>query len=293
LRYERLTWPEVRRAAAEERVALVPVATLEDHGPHLPVDTDLRIVTEICERAAAEASGRVVLLPAIPHGYDPHHMDFPGAITIGWDTFTRYCADVGRSLAHHGFRRMLFLNGHGSNQNLVEMAARLVMVERPEVLAAAAFYLASPEAAVVIERVRASSRGGMGHACELETSIYLAIDPGAVDMDLAVDERGYPEGEHAWLDWSDGSLKLMPWWSAFSRTGVQGDATKATAEKGRVLLEAAVAECVAYVDELLAKPLPERRQPTEGSGEPQGPGGFGGPQGGPPMGRAPVDRLRP
>jgi creatinine amidohydrolase len=83
LRYERLTWPEVRRAAAEERVALVPVATLEDHGPHLPVDTDLRIVTEICERAATEAGGRVVLLPAIPHGYDPHHMDFPGAITIG------------------------------------------------------------------------------------------------------------------------------------------------------------------------------------------------------------------
>jgi creatinine amidohydrolase len=272
LRYERLTWPEVRRAAAEDRVALVPVATLEDHGPHLPVDTDLRIVTEICERAAAEAAGRVVLLPAIPHGYDPHHMDFPGAITIGWDTFTRYLTDVGRSLAHHGFRRMLFLNGHGSNQNLVEMAARLVMVERPEVLAAAAFYLASPEALAVIERVRDSTRGGMAHACELETSIYLAIDPDAVDMDLAVDERGYPEGEHAWLDWSDGSLKLMPWWSAFSRSGVQGDATKATAAKGRELLAAAVAECVAYVDELLAKPLPQRRSPAAQGGEAEPPG---------------------
>jgi creatinine amidohydrolase len=272
LRYERLTWPEVRRAAAEDRVALVPVATLEDHGRHLPVDTDLRIVTEICERAAAEAAGRVVLLPAIPHGYDPHHMDFPGAITIGWDTFTRYLTDVGRSLAHHGFRRMLFLNGHGSNQNLVEMAARLVMVERPEVLAAAAFYLASPEALAVVERVRDSTRGGMAHACELETSIYLAIDPDAVDMDLAVDERGYPEGEHAWLDWSDGSLKLMPWWSAFSRSGVQGDATKATAAKGRELLAAAVAECVAYVDELLAKPLPRRRSPAAEGGEAEPPG---------------------
>jgi creatinine amidohydrolase/Fe(II)-dependent formamide hydrolase-like protein len=191
LRYERLTWPEVRRAAAEDRVALVPVATLEDHGPHLPVDTDLRIVAEICERAAARAADRVVLLPAIPHGYDPHHMDFPGAITIGWETFVRYCADVGRSLAHHGFRRMLFLNGHGSNQNLVETAAR--------------------------------------------------------------------------LDWSDGPLKLMPWWSSFSRSGVQGDATLGTAEKGQALLEAAVDECLAYVDELLAKPLPERRRPTAGA----------------------------
>ena len=160
LRYERLTWPEVRRAAGEDRVALVPVATLEDHGPHLPVDTDLRIVSEICERAAARAPDRMVLLPAIPHGYDPHHMDFPGAITIGWDTFVRYCTDVGRSLAHHGFRRMLFLNGHGSNQNLVETAARLVMVDRPEVLAAAAFYLASPAAFEVIDRVRESTGAG-------------------------------------------------------------------------------------------------------------------------------------
>jgi creatinine amidohydrolase len=191
-------------------------------------------------------------------------MDFPGAITIGWDTFTRYCADVGRSLAHHGFRRMLFLNGHGSNQNLVEMAARLVMVDRPGMLAAAAFYLASPEAFEVIGRVRESSRGGMGHACELETSIYLAIDPDAVAMDLATDERSYPEGPNAWLDWSDGPLKLMPWWSSFSRSGVQGDATLGTAAKGEALLEAAVAECVAYVDELLAKPLPRRRAPAAG-----------------------------
>src|SRR5918912_3055085 len=141
--YERLTWPEVREAASEDLVCLVPVATLEDHGPHLPIDTDLRLTAEICRRVAEAAEDDVVLLPAIPHGYSPHHMDFPGPITIGWDTFARYCADVGRSLAHHGFRRILYLNGHGSNQNLVEMAARLVMIDRPEVLAAAAFYLVS------------------------------------------------------------------------------------------------------------------------------------------------------
>jgi creatinine amidohydrolase/Fe(II)-dependent formamide hydrolase-like protein len=67
----------------------------------------------------------------------------------------------------------------------------------PEVRRAAAFYLASPAAFEVIGRVRESTRGGMAHACELETSIYLAIDPDAVAMDLAVDERSYPEGEHA------------------------------------------------------------------------------------------------
>jgi creatinine amidohydrolase len=260
--YGRLTWPEIEGAVHEDRVCLIPVATLEDHGPHLPIDADLRIVGEICRRAAEAAPDDVVLLPSVPHGYSPHHMDFPGPITIGWDTFTRYLVDVGTSLAHHGFRRILYLNGHGSNQNLVEMAARLVMVERDDVLAAAAFYLSSPEAARAIENVRESSRGGMAHACELETSIYLAIDPDAVDMALAADERSYPEGTHAWMDWSDGSLKLMPWWSSFSRSGVQGEPTLAKPEKGRVLLDAAVVECVAYVRELREKPIAVRRSPT-------------------------------
>ena len=263
LLYERLTWPEVRRAAAEDRVCLIPTATLEDHGPHLPIDADLRIAAEICYRAASEAPDDVVLLPAIPHGYTPHHMDFPGPITIGWDTFTRYCTDVGTSLARHGFKRILYLNGHGSNQNLVEMAARLVALEHPDVLAAAAFYLTSEEGRKVIADVRESEIGGMGHACELETSIYLAIDAGAVDMDKAVDERSFPAGEHAWMDWSDGPLKLMPWWSAFSRTGVQGRPTLATAEKGNVFLDAAVTECLAFVRELKEKPLPARKEPRE------------------------------
>jgi creatinine amidohydrolase len=269
--YERLTWPEVRRAIAEDRVALIPVATLEDHGPHLPLDTDLRITAEICRRAADAAPDEVVLLPPIPHGYDPHHMDFPGPISIGWDTFVRYCGDVGRSLAHHGFTRMLYLNGHGSNQNLVETAARLVMVDHPGVLAAAAFYLSSPEGLAVVQDVRDSERGGMGHACELETSIYLAIDPGAVDLDRAVDERPYPETDHAWMDWSDGSLKCMPWWSSFSRTGVHGRPTLATADKGDRLLSAAVEECVGYVRELRSMPLPVRREPVEKLTEGDGP----------------------
>jgi creatinine amidohydrolase len=261
--YERLSWPEVREAAEREVVCLIPVATLEDHGPHLPIDTDLRITAEICRRAAEAAPDEILLLPPIPHGYSPHHMDFPGPITIAWDTFTRYCRDVGTSLARHGFERMLFLNGHGSNQNLVETAARLVMLDHPGVLAAAAFHTSGRESARLIAEIRDSDYGGMAHACELETSMYLAIDPDAVDMDKAVDEQGYPAGEHARLDWADGPLKLMPWWSSFSVTGVQGDATKATPEKGEALLAAAVQECVEFVRELLEKPLPRRREPQE------------------------------
>ena len=82
-------------------------------------------------------------------------------------------------------------------------------------------------------------------------------------MDMAVDERSFLLGKHATMDWSDGPLKVMPWWSSFSRTGIQGDASKATAEKGKALLDAAVAECVEFVRELLERPLPKRLSPQE------------------------------
>ena len=100
---------------------------------------------EICRRAASAIPDDVVLLPPIIHGYTPHHMDFPGPITIGWETFVKYAVDIGTSLARHGFKRILYLNGHGSNIPLIDMAARLVGLEHSDVLAAAAFYLTSDE----------------------------------------------------------------------------------------------------------------------------------------------------
>ena len=258
LEYGRLSWPEVARAVREGRVPIVPIGTLEDHGPHLPIDTDVTLVEAICRATAERQPETTVLLPPIVHGFSPHHMDFPGTVTIGWDTFCRYCTDVATSLVRHGFERVLLVNGHGSNQNLVEMAARLAMIEHPRALVAAAFYLSGPKSAEVIADVRDSERGGMAHACELETSLYLHIAPEAVDMSKAVDERGYPQSEHLWMDWSDGPLKLMPWWSSFSDSGVQGDATKASAEKGARLFAAAVEEVSGFVNELRAAPLPQR-----------------------------------
>jgi creatinine amidohydrolase len=258
LEYGKLSWPEVARAVKEGRVPIVPIGTLEDHGPHMPIDTDVTLVEAICRGAATELAEETVLLPAIVHGYSPHHMDFPGTVTIGWDTFCRYCTDVALSLVRHGFDRVLLVNGHGSNQNLVEMAARLTMVEKPASLVAAAFYLSGPQSQAVIAEVRESERGGMGHACELETSLYLHLQPDAVDMSAALDEEAYPVTEHMWMDWSDGPLKLMPWWSSFSQSGVQGDATVATADKGKRLFEAAVDEVVSFVTELRETALPRR-----------------------------------
>jgi len=253
-----MTWPEVRDLD-KDRVVLIPVGTLEDHGPHLPIDTDVRLVSEVCRLAAERASGEVVLLPAVVHGYSPHHMDFPGTVTIEWSTFVEYVLDVCRSLARHGFRRMLIVNGHGSNQNLVEMAARLTVVEFPGVLCAAMFYLTGPRGRAAIDRVRESEYpGGIAHACELETSLYLAIKPELVKMEETVKEIGYPRSEFVWFDFVDGPVKMMEHWSAMSKSGVMGDPTKASVEKGRFLLEAAADEIVEVVRDLRKRRIGKR-----------------------------------
>jgi creatinine amidohydrolase len=102
-RYEELTWPEINQRVTEDRVVILPVAMLEDHGYHLPIATDVLITSEICQRTAEAIPEKVILLPTQIHGYSPHHMDFPGSITIQGPTLVEYMLDITRSLIHHGF----------------------------------------------------------------------------------------------------------------------------------------------------------------------------------------------
>ncbi len=127
--YEKMSWSEIDSAAQAGKLVLLPVATIEDHGPHLPVDTDVVIVSAICRRTAELIPKDVVLMPTVKFGYSPHHIDFPGALTIRWNTFLEYLLDILRSLIHHGFNRILMVNGHGSNAPLAEMASRLGVIE--------------------------------------------------------------------------------------------------------------------------------------------------------------------
>ena len=175
------------------------------------------------ERGRAPADHSPRLLTA-PHGLSR-------AITIGWDTFTRYCKDVG-SLARHGFKRMLFLNGHGSNQPFVDAAARLVGVDHPDVLAGSAFYLSGGKALERIEEIRDSDAGGMAHACELR-DVHLPRDrPGRGGNGEGARRARLPCGMllHGVVGQT---VRVMPWWSAFSVTGIQGDASKARPRRAR------------------------------------------------------------
>ena len=256
--YGEMTWPEIRDVAKENRVALLPVAMIEDHGYHLPVDTDVKLCWEVCKRTGELVPQDVVVVPPIMHGYSPHHMDFPGSLTVHPDTFINYVLDVCKSLVHHGFRRILIANGHGSNAHLLDSVARRVVIETDgQVICCARFYLSSAKYAEVASQILEEPPNAGGHADEFETSIYLALQPELVDMSKAVKELRSPS-----LSVETGAAGAMPdvwpYWSTHTESGILGDATLATKEKGEKLLEAAAAGLADIVRELRKRDIPKR-----------------------------------
>ena len=264
-RYSEMSWPECKAAADADKVAVLPVATYEDHGYHLPIDADVVLCTEISERAVAALKEEAVLIPAVSHGYSPHHMDFPGTITISWDTFINYVKDVCLSLAHHGFKRILIVNGHGSNSSPLDLAARLSILEsKNDILCAQVNHWGVRQAREAGEHLRTSAYGGIAHAGEYETSLYLALKPDLVAMDKATNEASpLPVGFQA--DLISGKARdsyhanLMPYWSSLTESGVLGDAKEATQEKGEKWLQAAVEGLVELIREFRAVPIRARQ----------------------------------
>lgn len=261
-----MTWPEVREVAKEDRVAVLPTATIEDHGYHLPIDTDALLTEEVCKRAVSRVPDKAVLVAPVIHGFSPHHMDFPGAISVGAETFVNYVRGVCNSLGHHGFRRILIVNGHGSNRPLVEVAARLVVVEsQGRVMCGAINYGATRAVREAVAELRESEvPGGMNHACEFETSVYMALRESLVQLDKAEKDLSRETTEHFWYDSRSnagrqgGPVALMEWWSSISRTGVMGDPTVATKEKGKRWLEASVQGLVEVIEEFKHRKFPTR-----------------------------------
>ncbi len=259
-RYERMTWPQLREAARAEMVVLVPFGSIEQHGFHLPVDVDLRIVQEICARTARLTPHALVMAPLV-FGFETHHMDWPGTIDVDWDVLVKYGVCVCASLARHGFRRILIVNGHGSNRPLLDLITRLTVIKHPEVLCAGQSWFHLGEVMRVFNEVRESDLAS--HACELETSAYLAIDPDAVDMSQAVADLSFRRSPHVWGDLagrrpapdSKAPLVMFEHFSTGSISGVRGDPTRATAEKGRLLLDAAARELAEIVAELRAREI--------------------------------------
>jgi creatinine amidohydrolase len=258
-RYEEMTWPEVREAVKLEPVIVLPVGTTEQHGYHLPLMVDYLCAREVARAAVERAAPHAILMHEVPYSFNEHHLDFPGTIAVDAHTIIDYIVCIGRSLAHHGFRRILLFNGHGSNVPFMDVAARLISNQTEAICALVSWWaLLKPED----RRWRESTYpGGWGHACELETSMLLRLRPDLVDMTKAVDEvEGIPTSENIYWDLAgSGPVTFLEFFSRLTPSGVMGQATLATPEKGDQVFEAASSRLVKFLVEFHEREIRPRR----------------------------------
>lgn len=252
-RYYRLTWPEMNEAIARQKVVLLPTGSTEQHGPHLPLDTDAFLTESVCLEAGRRAADRVLVLPTVAYGLNLHHIDFPGTIHIAPETFIAFCLNITKSVAYHGFEKILLVNGHGSNGPLVNLVARKTVLETESLCAAVGYMSLAMEA---FQKVRETPV--IAHADELETSLYLYLAPDRVRTEQMVKDSDVM-GQYLSSDsTSNYPVRFNDYWGRWTTRGVHGDPTAASAEKGKLVFETAVAKLVEVVDEWRAWPIEKR-----------------------------------
>ena len=235
--WARLTGPQIRAVAARGgALAVLPVGSLEQHGPHLPVITDTRTAWEVSIRAARLAADRepVLVLPGMWTGMSEHHLPFGGTISLNFVEFRGMISGVARSLRAIGFARLLLVNGHGGNIDPLAVAVRELAVEYGLPIVACTPWLVAAEAvAGILEKQK-----GPAHACEAETSVMLAMTPDIVHTDRL--EEAVQQAPPA----IKGRAGYSRFWSFSERapiTGTIGDPRAGTAAKGERLLDAMAA----------------------------------------------------
>jgi creatinine amidohydrolase len=243
-----MTWQEVD-ALARTTVVVAPFGATEQHSLHLPVQTDTLIATELASRVDAACGGRLLVLPTQWLGFSPHHMDFAGTVTASSSTYIQLVVETLDSIAQAGFRKFLVLNAHGGNSAILQVALAEFHEKRPDALAVLVTYW--NVAAEEINGVRESGPGGMGHACELETSLIMAAQPALVRTAKIARDGTAPKSQFLWKDMlKPGTVTVWKNFSEFTGHGGSGDPTTASAEKGERFFAAIVGRLREVVEEI-------------------------------------------
>lgn len=250
-RYNRLTWAEMNQALELQKVVILPTGSTEQHGRHLPLDVDVFLCESVCLEVGRRIPDKVLVLPPIAYGLNLHHIDFPGTIHIEPEVFIAFCLNITKSVAYHGFKKILLVNGHGSNTPLIDLIARKTVLETNSLCAALGYFSLAKAA---FEEVKDTPV--MAHADEFETSLYLHLAPDRVQMDQA-GQGDDVMGKYLSSD-STSAVRFNDYWGRWTNLGVHGDARTATAEKGKVIFEAAVSGLIELIEEWRAWPIAER-----------------------------------
>ncbi|MDD2870216.1 creatininase family protein [Neomegalonema sp.] len=231
--WARLTAPQLREIAARpEALAILPVGSLEQHGPHLPVITDTASASAAAIRAArlVAAETPVAVLPGLWLGMSEHHLPFGGTISVDFKAYAAMLEGVARSLKALGFARLLIVNGHGGNVDPLAVIVReLAVAHELPIVATTPWFLEPEKVAAVFE-----SDKGPKHACEGETSVMMAVAPDLVRRDqLEEAMRQAPPAVHA----PAGFARFYSFSERAPVTGTWGDPRSASPEKGERFLE--------------------------------------------------------
>lgn len=260
-----LTSKAVAALDAGRTLVVLPIGAVEQHGPHLPVLTDAIIAEAVVEHALGlrPADGCVFTLPVQTYGKSNEHAGFAGTFSLSATTLGRIVSEIAEGLRASGLRRLLIVNGHGGNAPVLDAAARDVREQFGIVCV-----VAHPFRFDVSDHLSGEERGLGIHAGEAETSLLLVLAPELVRADDSIAElppdgtslRRLPLGGPATAAWLTRDV---------STSGTIGDPTRASAEKGRAILDTAARILVQVIDETLALPLP-------GVSRPIGPVVYGG-----------------
>src|SRR3954468_10708744 len=172
---ENLTWPEVKKIKWPRTIVLFPFGSFEQHGPDLPLTTDTDIVTAIARRIEKQRSGKILCLPTLWPGHSTHHLFFPGTLSVSQMPYIQLVIELCHSIVKMGAKKVFLLNGHGGNDVPVRAALRELKTEFPKANFVFASYWNLAQQS--IKQIRESELGGLGHACEMETSIMLHLHP--------------------------------------------------------------------------------------------------------------------
>lgn len=240
--WARLKAHELRRLAEENAVVILPIASTEQHGPHLPVMTDTRLGHEVAVGAArkAYATRPTVVTPVVWSGLSEHHMPFGGTLILSHDTFRRVVRDLIQALVRHGFRNILISNSHGGNIVAMHQICDELSPQLDAVLVATTY---PSEAGEALSELLEDQKG-MQHACEAETSMMMACEPDLVDTSN-LDALG-TQGDDHFLRAGRASYRWRPF-AHKTADGVAGRPARASAEKGKAIIEAATDALAALI----------------------------------------------
>jgi creatinine amidohydrolase len=245
-----LTWPEVKSLAFNKLVVIFPTGAFEQHGPHLPLTTDTDIVSAIAAGVERAAPDRTLLLPTLWPGLSTHHMHFPGTLDVSQMAYIQLITELGKSMASMGAKKVFILNGHGGNDTPLRAALRELKSAVPQTRFVFASYWTL--AAKTLREVRESEPGGMGHACEMETSLMLHLHPDRVKMDRVVRDGPQHTDPYRIADMQLARpVFFVNEFHEVTQSGVMGHPDLASAEKGKRFLEGIVKEVVAFVEHFM------------------------------------------